>query len=169
MSEYVVAPKEKIVAIADKVRENNEALTIDDIAEKIGSGGGEILKFFGCENYEILPFQPASHYGYVITESGVLVSDIKFLCLISNKYLSGLDLTATSKDDEFTILTLFKLNLNDFTQCTYTIEGQSSVFNNNNINFSNSGNYIWFPQINLRATGDTSYSSGQGYTCLLMY
>lgn len=170
MNEYIIAPKEKIVVMADKVRENNEALTIDDIAEKIVGSGGEILKFFGCENYEILPFQKVSNTGYITTKSNVLVSDIKFLCLISNRYLSGTDLTAGGKDNDdwFTVLTMFKINLNNFTQDTYTLQGNPYLYSDAGSVF-NSGNNIWFPQINYISSGDTYYDDPQGYTCLLMY
>lgn len=176
MSEYVIVPKEKIVAMADKVRENDEALTIDDIAEKIGSDGGEILKFFGCENYEILPLQKDSvGTAYVCTESGVLVSNIKFLCLISNSYLLGTSATMPESSESETMLAVFMINLNGFTKTInllnnnkYTIANSIGPFNHQyskcQIEFDESvatsyANYY----------GYAAYDDTQGYTCLLMY
>lgn len=176
MSEYIVAPKEKIVAMADKVRENNEALTIDDIVEKISSGGGEILKFFGCENYEILPLQKNNvGTAYIYTESGISVSNIKFLCLISNSYLLGTSVTMPESLESETMLAMFVINLNGFTKTInllnnnkYTIANDISPYNHqyskHQIEFNESiatsyANY----------SGYAAYDDAQGYTCLLMY
>lgn len=37
MSEYVIAPKGKMTAIADKIRNGNETMSLDDIIEKISN------------------------------------------------------------------------------------------------------------------------------------
>lgn len=175
MNEYVITPKEKITVMADKVRENNETLSIDDIAEKIGGSGGEILKFFGCENYEILPLQGTSTDAYVVTESGVLVSDIKFLCLISNTYLSGTAITLPEATTSETMLAIFIINLNGFTRTInllnnnyYTIVNGISVYNH-----SYQKKYIYFHEsvqsLYGNYSGYATYNDPQGYTCLLMY